>query len=200
MQNYPLLSDDELDTKELETEKKECISKLISFLLGMKENNVTDEMRFIAKHDDFQVTWRKACRLFHVFSRGNARCSASNIEALLMSAYEQFPELKKILQDRELQIITNIQDKVRQISNSNLELLITKSPHIGPIELLDNIGADGFGKYTPQTESLYAMMAPKDDSVDISGYRAIFNQWIATHLVDEASILSFLNHQGCDER
>jgi hypothetical protein len=44
------------------------------------------------------------------------------------------------------------------------------------------------------------MMAPKDDSVDISGYRAIFNQWIATHLVDEASILSFLNHQGCDER
>lgn len=83
---------------------------------------MNDEMNFIVAHSDFQVTWRKACRIFNVFSRGNARCSASNIEALLMSAYEQFPELKNILQDRELQIITNIQDKVRQISNTNLEL------------------------------------------------------------------------------
>lgn len=95
--------------------------------------------------------------------------------------------------------IANIQKIALERSQAVLTQWETQSIHIWPIELLDKIGADGFGQYTPQISELYRMMKPKDENVDINGYKQIFSQWIATHLVDEASILKFVNHEGYGE-
>lgn len=182
------LTDLELKNLAPNLEKKECIRSLLWHLNVIEGNG----MQYVLDNPEFQVTWRKACKLFHFYDGDKGKCSASNIESFRDMVKKEYPDIYKELSDIGEKAIRSIQISALTRSRDILKKWDTESICVGPIELMEGIWVNGFGEYTPQTKALFDLL---ENGENIEGYLSHFYQYLVTHFVKGEDVWKLLRHE-----
>ncbi|EKD44537.1 MAG: hypothetical protein ACD_71C00107G0002 [uncultured bacterium (gcode 4)] len=178
-----LLTDSELEPIAIEVEKEECIRSILGHLNVIEGNG----MEYVLNNPRFQVAWRKACKTFKFFSGDMAKCSVSNIEAFREIVSKNYPDMYSELSDSWARAIEDIKEVATTKSNEVLSSGNIQGVHIGPIELLQKIGVDGFGQSFPKETREILSLLLRDD-VQAKGYFPHLNQYIVDYFVNEEDI------------